>query len=207
MIYPKQNIILKTVFNIYVRWLTARHFHQINYNQIDTDSNRSILLIANHFSVWDTFVLYHINRYFFKRKFHAMVLEGTILKEPMLSYGGAFSVSKSSKGILQSLDFAAELLGNPGNLVLIYPQGKLYSNLVSEVIFEQGVIRIIAKAAGKFNLVFATTFIENFENFKPVANVYLKAETQQDWANVTQLQSVYQQQYTTARQQQTKIIK
>lgn len=207
MIYPKKNIILKYTLHTYVRWITARYFHQINYNQTAIDPNRSILLIANHFSAWDTLVLHHINRKFFKKKFHTMVLEQTMLKEPMLKYGGAFSINKKSRYIMQSLDYAAALLNEPGNLVLIYPQGKLYSNMVTDVVFEQGIIRIIKKAAGKFNLVFAATFIENFEHFKPVANVNLKTETQQVFADISTLQQAYHQHYSAARLQQIQIIK
>jgi 1-acyl-sn-glycerol-3-phosphate acyltransferase len=207
MIYPKKNIILQYTLHAYVRWLTVRHFHQINYNQIDVDPNRSILLIANHFSAWDTIVLFWINRKCFKKKFHAMVLEKTINKEPILKYGGAFSINKTSKDMIQSLDFAAKLLDEPGNLVLIFPQGKLYSNMISDVVFEKGIIQIIKKALGKFNLVYATTFIENFENFKAVANVYLKAEATQNFSDIGDLQHAYQQHYTAARQQQIQIIK
>ncbi len=206
MIYPKKNIIFKTIFNAYVRWLTARHFHQISYNDTNTDHDKSVLLLANHFSGWDTFVLYHINRKLFKKSFHAMILERTMLKQPMLKYAGGFSVNKSSRDLVLSLDFAAQLLHEPGNLVLIYPQGKLYSNMVNDVVFEQGIIHIVKKAAGKFNLIFAATFIENFENFKPVANVHLKTE-QQQFTDIEQLQQAYQQHYTKARQQQTQIVK
>jgi 1-acyl-sn-glycerol-3-phosphate acyltransferase len=207
MIYPKKNIIFKYTLHAYVRWLTARHFHQINYNQIDIDPNRSILLIANHFSVWDTFVLFWLNRKLFKKKFHAMILEKTVIKEPILKYAGAFSVNKNSRDMIQSLDFAAKLLDDPGNLVLIFPQGKLYSNMISEVVFEKGIIRIIKKATGKFSLVYATTFIENFENFKAVANVYLKADATQNFSDIEELQNAYHQHYTGARQQQIKIVK
>jgi 1-acyl-sn-glycerol-3-phosphate acyltransferase len=207
MIYPKKNIILKYTLHAYVRWLTARHFHQINYNEIDVDPNRSILLIANHFSAWDTIVLFWINRKLFKKKFHVMVLEKTINKEPILKYGGAFSINKSSKEMIKSLDFAAELLNDPGNLVLIFPQGKLYSNVISDVVFEKGVIHIIKKTIGKFKLVHGVTFIENFDNFKAIANVYLKAEATPNFSDIEALQHAYQQHYTTARQQQIKIIK
>jgi hypothetical protein len=136
-----------------------------------------------------------------------MVLETTMLKEPMLKYGGTFSVNKNSKSLIQSLSFAAKLVDDPDNLVLIYPQGKLYSNMVSKVVFEKGVIHIMKKASGKFNLVFATTFIENFENFKPLANVHLKTADQQFFTNIDELQNAYQQHYTTARQKHTQTVK
>lgn len=206
MIYPKKNIVIKTVLQLYVRWITARYFKEINFDRIALDKNQSILLIANHFSAWDTVVLYHINRIFFKKNFHAMILEKTIIKEPALKYAGGFSVNPGSRDVIKSLDFAARLLDKPDNLVLIFPQGKLYSNMVTEVMFESGVSRIISKAKN-FQLIFAATFIENFDNFKPVANVHLKATNGSDFNDIKILQQAYQQHYTQSRQQQTQITK
>lgn len=206
MIYPQKNIVIKTALQLYVRWITARYFKEINFDRIALDNNKSILLIANHFSAWDTIVLYYINRVFFRKNFHAMILEKTLIKEPALKYGGGFSVNPQSRDVIKSLDFAAGLLNEPNNLVLIFPQGKLYSNMVTEVKFEKGVSRIISKAKN-FQLIFAATFIENFDNFKPVANVYLKAQSGTDFNDITVLQRAYQQHYTQSRQQQTQITK
>lgn len=206
MIYPRKNIVIKTILQLYVRWITARYFNKINFNRIPTDNHKSILLIANHFSAWDTIVLYHINRIFFRKKFHAMILEKTAIKEPALKYAGGFSVKPGSIGVIKSLDFAAKLLDEPDNLVLVFPQGKLYSNMVDEVVFESGILRIIKKAEN-FQLIFAAAFIENFDNFKPTANVHLKAQTGTDFNNINTLQQAYQQHYRQARMQQTQITK
>jgi len=53
---------------------------------------------------------------------------------------------------LESLDYAAELLGNSENLVLIFPQGKLYSNFINKISFEKGVLKIMKQAANDFQL-------------------------------------------------------
>jgi hypothetical protein len=57
-----------------------------------------------------------------------MVIEETVQKVSFFKYMGAFSVNKNSREMLASLNYAAELLNDPQNLVLIFPQGKLYSN-------------------------------------------------------------------------------
>jgi 1-acyl-sn-glycerol-3-phosphate acyltransferase len=206
MVYPKKNIAIKTCLQLYVRWITARYFNRINFNEISTDKSKSILLIANHFSAWETIALYHINRIFLKRNFHAMMLEKTVLKEPALKYAGAFSVNPGSRDVIQSVDFAAKLLDEPNNLVLIFPQGKLYSNMVTDVQFESGVAHIIKKAKN-FQLLFAAIFIENFDNLKPEANVYFKIQEGTNFNNVDALQQAYQQHYTQSRQQQIQITK
>ena len=140
---------MKWMFDTYVKWLVGKTFHQFLYNEVELDSNKSVLLVANHFSFWDGLILYILNDKLLHKKFHVMILEDTAKREGMLRYAGAFSVSKNSRDILQSLDYAAQLLQSPGNLVLMFPQGKLFSNFVKRVNFEQGLLKIIKKAEGK----------------------------------------------------------
>jgi 1-acyl-sn-glycerol-3-phosphate acyltransferase len=207
MIYPKKNILFKWSVHAYVYWLASRNFKEINFNTIAIDKDKSVLLIANHFSAWDTIILFWINHKLLKKKFHVMMLERTAKKEQFLKYAGGFSINKTSKDMIHSLDFAAKLLGDPANLVLIFPQGKIYSNMVSEVIFEKGIMQVIKKAAGTFQLIFAATFIENFDNLKPVANTSLKTGVANSFNSILDLQEAYQQHYTRSRQQQIQIIK
>src|SRR6202012_5460253 len=138
MIYPQKNKLLRGVFDAYVQFILKRKFHQINFKAIEFGPQKSVLLIANHFSFWDGLILYRILMHFSKKHFHVMLLEETAKREPMLKYAGAFSVNKGSRDVIQALDYAAELLNDPGNLVLIYPQGKLYSNFIDQVVFEKG---------------------------------------------------------------------
>jgi hypothetical protein len=135
-----------------------------------------------------------------------MILEETARKERFLKYVGAFSVKKDSKGILQSLDYAAELLADPANLVLMFPQGRLYANFVTNIKFEKGLVRIIEKAAGNFQLIFASTFIQYFKHKKPTATVYLKSEPE-NYAgkSIDKLQEAYQRHYEASKLQQTEI--
>jgi len=207
MIYPKKNRLFKWMVHTYVYWLTIRQFKEINFNAITIDNSRSVLLIANHFSIWDTFILLRVNHKLLKKKFHVMMLESTALKEPFLKYAGGFSINKKSRDMVNSLDFAAELLRDPNNLVLIFPQGKLYSNLITELEFEKGIIQVIKKAADNFQLIFAATFMENFDNLKPVANVHLAAVPDSNFNTIADLQQAYQQHYTNSRQQQIQIVK
>jgi len=190
----------------YINYAVKRNFKKINCNQVEIKPDKSVLLIANHFSYWDGMLLYHLFAKFSGKNFHVMLLEDTAIKEPMLKYVGAFSMHRRSRDILQALNYAAELLNYPDNLVLIYPQGKLYSNFSEEIAFEKGVLRIMEQAVDKFQLLYATTFIENFNHKKPTANVYLRAEAQNSFDNITALQQNYQQHYNASRQQQTQLV-
>lgn len=136
-----------------------------------------------------------------------MLLESTAIREPFLKYAGAFSINKKSRDMIHSLDFAAKLLDNPENLVLIFPQGKLYSNMISNVVFEKGIMHVIKKATANFQLIFAVTFIECFDNLKVTANTHLINSANTNFTNIDHLQQAYQQHYDSARQQQIQIVK
>ena len=204
MIYPKKNSIIFWTMHQYVKWLLGKQFHEILFNTIETDTNKSVLLIANHYSFWDTFILYSINHKLLKKNFHVMILEETSREQVFLKYAGTFSVNKNSRDMLKSLDYAAGLLNDPKNLVLIYPQGKLYSNFVNEVNFEKGILRIIKQAKGKFQLVFAAAFIQYFKHKKPTATVYLKNVNEVFVDKpINELQNAYQQYYSASKKLQT----
>jgi hypothetical protein len=95
---------------------------------------------------------------------------------------------------------------NPQNLVLLFPQGKLFSNFVEDVHFEKGILRVIKQATGKFQLIFASTFIQFYKHRKQSINVYLKSETE-SYADksINELKDVYQQHYNAAKKLQTEI--
>jgi len=205
MIRNQKNFFIRCILHYYTRWIVGRHFHEILFNTIEVDSNRSILLIANHFSFWDSLILYIINLKLLKKKFHVMVREDTTLHLKHLKYGGAFSVNKKSKDMLESLDYAAGLLNDPQNLVLIFPQGKLYSNFVNDINFEKGVMRIMAKAEGKFQLIFAATFIQYFKHKKQSVTVYIKNEDCMG-KGFDDLKNAYQKYYDSTKLQQTEIV-
>ncbi|RVT98263.1 glycerol acyltransferase [Mucilaginibacter limnophilus] len=204
MITTRKNKLIEWFFHWYIIKLVDGNFSSFNFNQVKVDNRRSVLLLANHFSWWDGFVLYYLNQKIFKKRFHIMILEETVRKVFFFKYLGAFSISKNSRDMLASLNYAADLLKNPDNLVLIFPQGKLYSNFVDEVYFEKGIQRVIEKAGKNTQVVFAATFIENFGHKKPGINVYLQ-NNNSNFATLDELSAAYAQHYSEAKQQQTQI--
>jgi 1-acyl-sn-glycerol-3-phosphate acyltransferase len=207
MVYPKKNKVIYWCLHQYVKFLVRTKFHDLIFNTFEIEKNKSVLLLANHFSFWDGLILYCINDKLLKKNFHFMVNEDTAYKLHYLRYGGAFSINKNSRQILESLDYAASLLNDPDNLVLLFPQGKLFSNFVEDVHFEKGVLRVIKQAAGKFQLVFASTFIQFYKYRKQSINVYLKTETiSYADKSIVELKDAYQQHYNAAKKLQTEIV-
>ncbi|WP_439694866.1 1-acyl-sn-glycerol-3-phosphate acyltransferase [Mucilaginibacter sp. AW1-7] len=202
MIYNKKNILINRIIHYYVKWIVARQFHEVLFNNIEVDKNKSVLLIANHFSFWDGLILYCVTQKLLKKQYHVMVEEKTVHMLHYLKFAGAFSINKKSRDIIESLDYAARLLDDPQNLVLIFPQGKLFSNYVEDVRFDKGVFRIMKKAYGKYQLVFASTFIQYFKHKKSTATVYLKSDNN-NYTSITALKEAYQQHYSSSKLLQT----
>lgn len=205
MIKPGNNFFIRQLLHYYVTSIVKRHFHELKFDPVEIDPDKSVLLIANHFSYWDSLILFMICRKSMKKNFHVMAREDTTIKFQYVKYGGAFSINKQSRDMLQSLDYAAELLNNPQNLVLIFPQGKLYSNFVNTIQFEKGITRVMEKAEGKFQMLFAATFIQYLKHKKPTATVYLQAEPCKG-KGFEDLKNAYQMHYDNAKLQQTEIV-
>jgi 1-acyl-sn-glycerol-3-phosphate acyltransferase len=204
MVYPKENKLIYWLLSTYVKWLIRKNFHELLFNSVEIDKNKSILLLANHFSFWDGLILHSINYKLFKKKFHVMVGHDTTYKLKYLRYGGAFSVKKNAREMLESLDYAAKLLNDPQNLVILFPQGKLYSNFVEDIHFEKGILKVIRQADGKFQLIFASTFIQYYKHRKQSINVYLKKENESyAGKSADELKNAYQQHYDAAKKLQT----
>ncbi|MES2269208.1 MAG: lysophospholipid acyltransferase family protein [Bacteroidota bacterium] len=204
MIYPQKNALINWFSHNYILRIVKGNFHAVKFNEIEVDKSKSVLLLANHFSWWDGFLMYYINQKVFKKRFHVMVIEETVKKVSFFKYVGAFSVSKNSRDMLASLNYAAELLNDPQNMVLIFPQGKLYSNFIDEVNFEKGLSRIMDKAKGKFQPILAATFIENLQHKRPTANVYLNVLNTLPGGDTAQ--SVYQKHYNFSKLSQVQNI-
>lgn len=207
MVRNRNNWFIFRFFSWYISNRISKHFYQINFNQVDIDPQKSILLIANHYSWWDGFLFFHLNKLLFKKKFHVMILEETILKHAFLKYVGSFSVSKGSKSIIETLRYAGNLLDDPQNLLLIFPQGKLFSNFVDNVIFEKGISKIVAFSKQKFQYIFAASFVEHFSQPKPSTFIYLKNDETANFASLADVISAYQKHYQQSKNVQSAIVK
>lgn len=206
MLEPRKNKIVYAFFSWYIRRIIKSDFEDLKYNRIAFDKNRSILLLANHFSWWDGFLMFHVNKLYFGKKFHVMISEDNYKAVWFLKYLGGFSVKSNSKSMIKSLEFAGSLLNNPDNLVLIFPQGKLYSGHVTEVKFEKGLMNLINSSKRNFQYVFAAGFMDHFQNRKPVFNCYLQEWEGAEYTSLQLIKSAYNKHYEHSRQKQTSNI-
>jgi hypothetical protein len=205
MIKPRSNKIIHHFFSWYISRIIKSDFDRFEYNDIKTEQEKAILLLANHFSWWDGFLLFHLNKIYFKKHFHAMVLQDTAEKVKFLKYLGAFSIQRNAKSLVESLDYAGKLLDNPDNLVLIFPQGELYSSHSVSIQFEKGVNRIIASSKKQFQYVFAAILTDYFDRRKPSIKIYLEHWEAQEYNSLQIIKSAYNKHYEQALKQQMEV--
>ncbi|MCC8094901.1 MAG: hypothetical protein LIP05_05840 [Tannerellaceae bacterium] len=98
------------VASLYSGYKLDQAFQSVNLSVEPADNQLPVLLVANHFCWWDEFIQYRLNRQYYQRTFHVMMLEEQLKKYPVLNRCGAFSVQKNSRDILNSLNYSTEIL-------------------------------------------------------------------------------------------------
>jgi hypothetical protein len=86
---------------------------------------------------------------------------------------GAFSINRNSREMIRSLQYAADILKDPENLVVVFPQGELISNHTTEIKVEKGIERLIKNIKGPCQVVYSSAFVEYFESLKPSLYIHL----------------------------------
>jgi len=167
-------------------WLKIKiHFHQVNISHDFRDKDLPILMISNHFSWWDGFWVVYLNLKLLHRKFFFMMLEEELRKHMYLNKSGGFSIKKSSRSIVESLCYTAELLNDKNNLVLMFPQGRIESLYQKKIIFEKGIEYVLKKATTIPQIVFLVNLVDYFSNQKPGLYMYLKEYSGTDFSTET----------------------
>jgi hypothetical protein len=133
-----------------------------------------------------------------------MMLEDQLSVRKMATRIGAFSVKPGTRDVVESLHYAAELLDDTDNSVLMFPQGKIHSIYHSTFYFERGIEKIL-KLAPKCQLLFYTAFIDYFSNRKPTLFFYIKEIPVDEELQSSSLQQLYQSFYNESFKKQMKL--
>ncbi|WP_129718133.1 1-acyl-sn-glycerol-3-phosphate acyltransferase [Pedobacter sp. SYP-B3415] len=204
MFEPRQNKLVSGFFSWYISFLIKRNFASYTYSDIEAGGTQSILMLANHFSWWDGFLLFHLNKKVFHRKFHVLITGENYRSVFFLKYLGGFAVSRRGKDIVDTLSFAGGLLEQPGNLVLLFPQGKIYSNHIGSVQFEKGVMQILQAGERRFRILFAATLTDYWEHKKASVRTYLQEWIPEQYVSLQLLKNAYNKHYQHAVEEQTR---
>lgn len=190
MIKPRHNDLYKRFFNLYFNFILKRNFREIRIEGDFVPDNRSILLVPNHFSWWDGFFAWKLNSLLLQKKFYLMMLESELAKHRFFTKLGAFSIAPTSKGMLESLRFATEVISQPNNLLVFYPQGKLYSQHHMALEFQKGIERIVEQTEN-FRLLMCANLVDYYANPKPSLTIYLQEYERLNDFSLTQFQLTY----------------
>ncbi|MEO6169070.1 MAG: lysophospholipid acyltransferase family protein [Chitinophagales bacterium] len=172
MIKPQYCSLVLKFFHWYIPFLLRRDFHRVTIHGKSLNFPHAVLVISNHFSWWDAFILFYLNDKTFKKRYNVMMLEEQLRRHRLFRYGGTYSVKKKSKGIIESLDFTSGLLNDPENLVLLFPQGMIQSQHLTDLRFEKGLAYVMRHATSTYHLVFTTSLTDYFSNRKPSLHIF-----------------------------------
>lgn len=197
--------LVRSFFSWYISRLIRSDFESFSFNEVPLNKDKSVLLIANHFSWWDGFFMYELNKRYLKKNFHVMVSEENYRKVWFLKYLGAFPVKKHSKKAIESLEYAGRLLNDGGNLVLIFPQGQLYSSHVRNVAFEKGLLNLINSSDRGFQYLFVSTFVDYFQKRKPSVRCYMTVWEGAGYISLQLIKNEYNKHYEYSRQLQSRL--
>lgn len=177
-------------FKFYAGWIIHQHFGRVELKNEFDDRDLPVLLLANHVSWWDGFFAMLINVKVLRRKFHFMMLEEQLMKFSFFNKTGGYSIRKKSREAIESINYTAELLHDIGNMVLLFPQGKIASIYTPTFQFEPGISRIIEKTGCAIHILFMANLIDYFSNRKPGLYIYV-SEYKSDNFDTKSIQDAY----------------
>lgn len=169
----KHHFLLDPFFRNYVLWKMNRNFHSIKISGNIEDRDLPILLICNHISWWDGIWALYVNQTLFRRKYFFMMLEEQLRKNWFLNYAGGYSITRNSRGVLESIDYTLELLKSKKNMVLIFPQGEIESMYKKRFDFKKGIEHILKRLENEVQVVFLANLIDYHQNKKPAVYSFL----------------------------------
>lgn len=206
MLTQKDNFLAKRFWDWYINHIIHKDFTGIQVArkpQISPD--KSLLVLANHFSWWDGFWLRQLNRTLLNKKFHVMMLEDQLRKNAFLRTAGAFSINRGNmRKAVESLSYATELLEDPENMVLMFPQGQIESHHVAKPTFKSGVVRIASKVKNPLNIVFCINLVDYFSERKPTIQSYFREY--EGPIELEAMQKAFYSHYTDCKSKQGKLI-
>ncbi|GAB4342019.1 MAG: hypothetical protein Kow0037_29050 [Calditrichia bacterium] len=128
MIQAKPQIWADIIFRRYIFGLMKRSFSRIVLSgpKPRLPSDVPVVLLPNHSSWWDGFLVYLLNKRVFHRPDFLMMLEEQLQHYSFFRRLGAYSIDPGKpKSVAESLHYTRNLLSERNALVTIFPQGEL----------------------------------------------------------------------------------
>lgn len=130
-----------------------QHFYLTNeFPQIPDDGG--LIITPNHFSWWDGFFIDYTLSRFSKRKIYILMLEEQLKRYWFFQKVGAFSINPSNpKSIKTTFDYISEVVCDPQNVLLFYPQGEIEDFTKRPLKVKEGLKAILHMTHSKVNIL------------------------------------------------------
>ena len=165
-------------FRWFVDRILNRHFERILIEPQGPIPCGPLLVLANHVGWWDAFLVHRINQVLFRHRYHVLMLEPELSKQPFFRRMGAFSWHRGDRAeALKGVGYAAGLLTDPSNLVLIFPQGEIRSQYLDRVRFGSAARWIARRAGPAVKIVFVSMLLDYALWSRPTATLRWAVDT------------------------------
>lgn len=159
---------------VYVPWLLRRHFQAVHFLDVPHLPPQPVLVLSNHHSWWDPFFIIRANQRFFRKRYYVMMLERELRRRPLLRQAGAFSIQPGHPSVRQSLNYASSLLQHKGNLVQLFPSGRIEDPCAAAINFRGGAGYLLQRLDAAAAVCFSAGLIRYFNQPKPEAFVFFQ---------------------------------
>lgn len=144
------------VFDFYLERLLKKYFKDFRLINTfpETSSERSLIVAPNHFSWWDGFFVYFLLKKKTNKKIFIMMLENQLRKYWFFQKIGCFSTNPANKqSTVATLRYTLELLENPDNCVVIFPQGEIEPFEKSSLNYNEGIEFLARYSSKEFGIL------------------------------------------------------
>lgn len=145
-----------SVFEFYLKGLLKKSFYDFKIINIlpELDKSKSLVITPNHFSWWDGFFIYWVNKRILNRKLYVMMLEEQLKRYWFFQKLGCYSIDlNDNHKMISSLKYTMNLLLNSNNFITIYPQGEIQPYEQRPVRFQDGIYFLAKKSKIDFQIL------------------------------------------------------
>ncbi len=148
------------------------YFNKLIIRPAEIKSDHSYILSCNHFSFGDGFLGFYLAYQVLikqgkMKRLYIMSLKKQMEMNWWLRYLGSFSIEPGKYSVRETMAYAAEIMNEPGNLLLFFPQGNLESCHIRTILFQDGLSELVPKIKGKCQLLWSSNILEYFESIRP----------------------------------------
>ena len=144
------------IFDIYLKRLLKKSFYDFRIiNDLpQIAKSKSLIVTPNHFSWWDGFFIYWLNKKMLNRKLYVLMLEEQLKRYWFFKKLGCYSIDlNDNRKMITSLKYTLDLIPKTKNLITIYPQGEIESYEQRPIKLRDGIDFLARKSESDFQIM------------------------------------------------------